>query len=170
VNGLPLSWNPGRNARGHGAEVVYATQSGVWVGSDTDYIGFNTYKHQKLAYFPFAGGNLPPATTSATEHRVRRRNASHCRQHQRAVPGQRRRRWHPVQRQRAGLGPDSDANPSPLHNPGSATALSGPVAHVAATVPSYVPKAIFDSERWDPGANGDGDEMTWTFRCRPPTT
>ncbi len=56
VTGLPLSWNPGRNARGHGAEVVYATQSGVWVGSDTDSIGYNTYKHQKLAYFPFAGG------------------------------------------------------------------------------------------------------------------
>ena len=36
ANGVPLSWNPGRNPRGHGAEVVYATATGVWVGSDTD--------------------------------------------------------------------------------------------------------------------------------------
>ena len=28
----------------------------MWVGSDTDAIGYNAYKHQKLAYFPFAGG------------------------------------------------------------------------------------------------------------------
>ena len=35
ANGVPLSWNPGRNPRGHGAEVVYATQAGIWVGSAT---------------------------------------------------------------------------------------------------------------------------------------
>ena len=56
ANGEPLAWNPGRNPRGHGAEVVYATASGVWVGSDTDWIGNYQYKHQKLAFFPFAGG------------------------------------------------------------------------------------------------------------------
>jgi PKD repeat protein len=56
ANGVPLSWNPGRNPRGHGAEVVYATPQGVWVGSDTDYVGNYQYKHQKLDFFPFAGG------------------------------------------------------------------------------------------------------------------
>jgi PKD repeat protein len=60
ANGVPLSWNPGRNPRGHGAEVVYATATGIWVGSDTDYIGNYQYKHQKIAFFPFAGGQ--PAT------------------------------------------------------------------------------------------------------------
>ncbi|MCW2546484.1 MAG: hypothetical protein JWN96_944 [Mycobacterium sp.] len=63
ATGMPLSWNPGR-LRGHGAEVVYATASGVWVGSDTDYIGDYAYKHQKLAFFPFAGGKkVTPDTT-----------------------------------------------------------------------------------------------------------
>jgi PKD repeat protein len=56
ANGVPLSWNPGRNPRGHGAEVVYATSQGIWVGSDTDYIGNYQYKHQKIDFFPFAGG------------------------------------------------------------------------------------------------------------------
>ena len=37
--GLPLSWNPGRNPRGVGAEAVYVTDAGLWVGSDTDWIG-----------------------------------------------------------------------------------------------------------------------------------
>ena len=53
---MPLSWNPGRNPRGHGAEVVYATAAGIWVGSDTDYVGNYQYKRQKLDFFPFAGG------------------------------------------------------------------------------------------------------------------
>ena len=56
ANGVPLSWNPGRNPRGHGAEVVYATAAGIWVGSDTDYVGNYQYKRQKLDFFPFAGG------------------------------------------------------------------------------------------------------------------
>ncbi len=56
ANGVPLAWNPGRNPRGHGAEVVFASSAGVWVGSDTDYIGNFQYKRQELAFFPFAGG------------------------------------------------------------------------------------------------------------------
>ena len=34
VNGMPLRWNPGR-ARGVGAQAMYATSQGLWVGSDT---------------------------------------------------------------------------------------------------------------------------------------
>jgi hypothetical protein len=60
---MPLSWNPGR-IRGHGAEVIYATATGIWVGSDTDYIGNYAYKHQKLAFFPFAGGKKVTADTT----------------------------------------------------------------------------------------------------------
>ncbi len=56
ANGVPLSWNPGRNPRGHGAEEIYATAAGIWVGSDTDWVGNYAYKRQKLAFFPFAGG------------------------------------------------------------------------------------------------------------------
>jgi hypothetical protein len=60
ANGIPLAWNPGR-LRGHGAELVYATSTGIWVGSDTDYIGNYAYKHQKLAFFPFEGGRRATA-------------------------------------------------------------------------------------------------------------
>jgi len=56
ANGLPFSWNPGRNPRGAGAYAVYSTPTGLWVGSDTDWIGDFTYKRGKMAFFPLDGG------------------------------------------------------------------------------------------------------------------
>ena len=56
ANGMPFSWNPGRNPRGAGAYAVYATPTGLWVGSDTDWIGNFPYKRGKMAFFPLAGG------------------------------------------------------------------------------------------------------------------
>src|SRR5690242_2143937 len=61
ANGVPFSWNPGRNPRGAGAYAVYATPTGLWVGSDTDWIGNFTYKRGKMAFFPLAGGGTIPA-------------------------------------------------------------------------------------------------------------
>jgi hypothetical protein len=66
VNGMPYSWNPGRNPRGKGAYALYATSDGLYVGSDTDWIGNFQYKRPKLAYFPLAGGEQPPSTATAT--------------------------------------------------------------------------------------------------------
>jgi hypothetical protein len=61
ATGVPLSWNPGRNPRGIGAEALLATPEGLWVGSDTNYIGNYTYFRPKIAFFPLAGGKtLPP--------------------------------------------------------------------------------------------------------------
>jgi len=57
-NGLPLSWNPGRE-RGVGVYALTATERGLWVGSDTDRIGNFEY-HAKLAMFPTAGGAALP--------------------------------------------------------------------------------------------------------------
>jgi hypothetical protein len=62
ASGLPLPWNPGRD-RGEGAWAIASTPDGVWVGSDTDKVGGWTEPgcgscefHQKLAFFPLAGG------------------------------------------------------------------------------------------------------------------
>ncbi|HEX4015472.1 MAG TPA: hypothetical protein VHX15_01950 [Frankiaceae bacterium] len=68
ANGVPLAWNPGRNPRGHGADVIYGTKTGVWVGSDTNCIGPaspgsctgpGTYERDELAFFPYVGGTTP---------------------------------------------------------------------------------------------------------------
>lgn len=63
VNGLPLSWNPGRKL-GVGVFAFLATSDGLWVGSDTDLIG-GEY-HARLAFFPLAGGTTIPVHQPAT--------------------------------------------------------------------------------------------------------
>jgi hypothetical protein len=58
VNGLPLTWDPGRT-RGMGVFAFLATADGLWVGSDTDVLGGET--HRKLGFFPVTGGiSVPP--------------------------------------------------------------------------------------------------------------
>jgi len=58
ANGVPMSWNPGRNPRGEGTYVLYATGKGLWMGSDTGVIGVGPTKtvRQRIAFFPLAGG------------------------------------------------------------------------------------------------------------------
>jgi hypothetical protein len=58
INGMPLSWNPGRNPRGQGAYALLATKGGLYVGSDTDYIGDRKYLRKELAFFPTTGGEV----------------------------------------------------------------------------------------------------------------
>jgi len=64
--GLPIAWNPGRNPRGAGAAVIYADSDGVYVGSDTSYIGNHLYKRGHIAFFPVSGGYTPPAEKSGS--------------------------------------------------------------------------------------------------------
>ena len=66
ASGLPLSWNPGRNPRGAGAYALLATAQGLWVGSDTNYIGNYKYKHDEIAFFPLTGGYTPASTTTTS--------------------------------------------------------------------------------------------------------
>jgi hypothetical protein len=56
TNGLPLSWNPGREPRGLGVLAFLATPEGLWIGSDTDNVG-GEY-HPRIAFFPTSGGKV----------------------------------------------------------------------------------------------------------------
>ena len=50
-NGVPVTWNPGRD-RGVGAQALFATPSGLWVGSDTTL--FNNQRRGRVAFLPLA--------------------------------------------------------------------------------------------------------------------
>ncbi|MEQ6900559.1 malectin domain-containing carbohydrate-binding protein [Nocardioides sp. YIM 152588] len=63
VNGMPFAWNPGRD-RGVGAQALYATADGLWVGSDTTL--FNNQRRGRIAFLPLAGGATSPSVTTAT--------------------------------------------------------------------------------------------------------
>ncbi|MEJ7584178.1 MAG: malectin domain-containing carbohydrate-binding protein, partial [Acidimicrobiales bacterium] len=65
LNGVPMSWNPGR-ARGVGAQAMYATPTGLWVGSDTTRIGKPYETRSRIAFFPLAGGKVIPTVPAAT--------------------------------------------------------------------------------------------------------
>lgn len=64
INGLPLSWDPGRT-RGVGAFELTTTDAGLWVGSDTDRIG-RWERRDRVAFFPEASGTPMPATNAGT--------------------------------------------------------------------------------------------------------
>ena len=56
VSGIPFSWNPGRNPRGAGAYALLATPQGLYVGSDTTYIGNKKYYRGRIALVPAGWG------------------------------------------------------------------------------------------------------------------
>lgn len=159
-SGVPLSWNPGRNPRGEAAFVIHATPDGLWVGSDTSWIGDYQWRRDRLAFFPLSGGVAPhPETTPGLPGDVH------------LVGGGSVDRGNVVVRVNAG-GPaldavdggpswEADNQPtSPYRNSNSNTAAYGPVAEVDAVVPSSTPRQVFDTERWSPN---DNPPMSWDF-------
>ena len=166
LNGVPLSWNPGRNPRGVGAQALLVTANGLYVGSDTAYIGNRQYLRSKLAYFPLAGGTAPadqrigelpanvylagrsaPGTTTALpaspDSVLYRINAG--------GPA--------IASVDAGPGWAADTSgTSPLRTSGSNAAGYSTVPAVSASVPAGTPIDVFSSERWDPAG---GDELQW---------
>ena len=63
-NGLPFSWNPGRQ-RGWGVWGFASTEQGLWVGHDTDLVADEL--HQRLALLPVDdAAGAPPADNTGT--------------------------------------------------------------------------------------------------------
>jgi len=166
ANGMPITWNPGRNPRGAGAYALLATPDGLYVGSDTDFVGNYQVKRQKIAYFPLAGGApLAATTTPQLPGAVYLGGSSASAVDPASI----------LYRVNAGgptltstdAGPDwaaDSAATSPYRSGGSSyTQGYGAVQTVDASVPDGTPTGLFSSERWDYGAKGDGDEMRWSF-------
>ncbi len=146
VNGLPLSWNPGRN-RGVGAQALYAASTGLWVGSDTDKIGKPRETHSRIAFMPLAGGTTIPVVNPATLPNdlflAERTSCSAGGVLYRVNTGG------PVL-------PESDASPDwttddAYRNTGNSANWGGPAA-VDSTVPACTTPEIFRTERWDDAA------------------
>jgi hypothetical protein len=158
VNGLPLTWNPGR-AKGVGVFDFLSTTQGLWVASDTDRIGNYQLKSRIARFNPqgvtfpavrtptlpsdvYVGGPVGAATAPGVLYRVNAGGPALA----------------------AGSGPDwaadTDAQPSALHGDGSNRAGYAPVGAVDATVPAGTPPAVFDDELWDPSG---GPDQTWAF-------
>ncbi|MFK8023182.1 MAG: PKD domain-containing protein, partial [Ilumatobacter sp.] len=163
-NGVPLSWNPGRNPRGVGAESLLVTEAGLWVGSDTDWIGNFQKFRPRIAFFPLAGAparnpenaaSLPaniyvtdPTAVPLIGNPLYRVNAGDV-----ALPAL-----------DGGIPWSADnANANVLRNSGSNVGGPNPITTVTADVPPSAPVDLFSRERWDPGSANDGSEMEWEF-------
>lgn len=157
--GVPLKWNPGRNPRGAAVYALYATPQGLWLGSDTDYIGNYKYKRPKIAFFPLDGGSPEASDATASLPGTA------------YVAGRTGQNGNVLYRVNAAgptlgavdAGPDwvgDDSASSDYHNSGSNIATYSSGATTDNTVPSSTPNAVFDSERWSPS---DNPPMDWQF-------
>jgi hypothetical protein len=159
-SGIPLTWNPGRNPRGSGAWALFASTTGLYVGSDTDYFGNKyQYHNKKLGYFPLAGGYVPastatqslpsniflagPLATSNNTNVLYRVDAAGP-----AVAA--------MDNGPDWIADDSDSAPAAVYRLNSSnTAGYSPSAARSAALPAYAPSQLFDSERWG--------EQHWSF-------
>jgi PKD repeat protein len=157
--GVPLKWNPGRNPRGEAVYEIYETDAGIWITSDTDWVGDRRYQRPRIAFFPYSegyntasksSGSLPgnvyvasPNSNQSVLYRVNAGGSAIT-----ATDG----------------GPDWVADtstaPSSLHNTGGATASYTSNVTATTNVPSTTPITVFNSERNDPTG---GNEMQWAF-------
>jgi hypothetical protein len=61
LNGLPFSWNPGRNPRGKGVLAMVSTPDGFFFGSNTSKV--DGMIRRRIAFMPLAGGTSVPDST-----------------------------------------------------------------------------------------------------------
>jgi PKD repeat protein len=157
--GVPLKWNPGRNPRGEAAYEIYETDDGIWVTSDTDWIGDNLYRRPRIAFFPYSEGyNTASKATGSLPGNV--------------YVGSAQAASNVLYRVNAGgavitasdSGPDwiaDNGTTSTLHNTGATTgSYSALTTGSLVNVPASTPLGIWTSERRDPTG---GNEMQWTF-------
>jgi hypothetical protein len=165
-NGVPLSWNPGRD-RGIGVFAMVSTPVGLWVGSDTDHIGGET--HRKIAFFPVEGGTtIPPDAPYHLPGDLYNLAANRCS----AVDASVLYRVNAAGPELPALdcGPNwmadnaTGAPGSAFHNTGSSASSYNQNFTVryspAGSVPITTPRDVFATERWDASA---APEMTWDF-------
>jgi PKD repeat protein len=166
-NGVPLAWNPGRQPRGAGAFALFASPDGLYVGSDTEWIGNFQWHRNRIAYFPLAGGYVPASKTIGTLPGTVYQAGQYVNQHPEVL-----------YRVDAGgptvaatdNGPDwvaDQTDPSAVRNTGSLTATYSPSASLDSTIPAGTPTTLFDTERYDPSG---GNEMQWAFPVPSGTT
>jgi PKD repeat protein len=156
TTGVPLRWNPGRNPRGEAAYDIYPVDDGIYVVSDTDWIGDRRYQRPRLAFFPNSEGYDVASTTpgslpgnvyiASSDNVLYRVNAGGAQVA--ATDG----------------GPNwvaDNSSTSPYHNTGSTTATRSALTSAGlVNVPSTTPLGIWTSERNDPTG---GNEMQWSF-------
>ncbi len=151
ATGMPLAWNPGRNPRGAGAYALLATPAGLWVGSDTNWIGDYDYRRDRVAFFPLAAGapvasNQIPGLPAGVYF---------------GAPQQGQGATNVLYRVNAGGSAVQSSDSGPDWTDGSGNVAGGnnagwsPVPTVRPEVPSTTPSVIFDSERWA--------AQQWTF-------
>ena len=174
VTGLPLAWNPGRHPRGVGTRALYATSTGLWMGSDTETIGVGATRttRRRIAFFPLTGGAapvvpaaqalpggvylgaVPAAPATGVLHRIN-------------VGGPRLRS--------IDAGPDwaadDAATPSPYRVNGTTLTPYGtpvPALDRLQPPPAGTPSAVFSTERSDSGAPTDPLSAELTYRLPVP--
>ncbi|HZN17429.1 MAG TPA: malectin domain-containing carbohydrate-binding protein [Micromonosporaceae bacterium] len=160
LSGVPLKWNPGRHPRGYGVSELYATPEGLWIGHDTDWMGNEQHRRERVAYLSLADGYTPHSTTPPNLPGTVYLAGN-------GVPS-------PVLYRVNAGGPtlastdggpdwaqDTLAAPSPYHNTGSWVNAPGTlVGSVDTSVPSTTPTAVFSDQRYDLTGL---PEMHWGF-------
>ncbi len=162
--GVPMSWNPGRNPRGAGTFALLVADNGLYVGSDTDYVGDYHYHRGRVAFFPIASGTaIPPDTSGTFPGRLM------------AVGGLDATTRYDVLYRLNTAGPAVTATdggptwaadntePSAYRNSGSSISTYTGTAGLDSTIPVGTPTTLFNTERWDPGTKNDGAELKWAF-------
>nr|WP_246280451.1 PKD domain-containing protein [Nocardioides daedukensis] len=160
TSGIPIPWNPGRNPRGAAVYALYPTETGLWMGSDTEYVGDVRYRRPRIAFFPLAGGLTEPSDTQqqlpGNVYLAGKRSVDQGNVIYRVNTG-------------GGAvsatdgGPDwnaDDSDPSPVRNNGSNSAGYDPAVSRDTSLPAHAPTSLFDSERWSPS---DDPRMSWDF-------